>query len=367
MTHPSLGSRVDAFAYYLPQFYPVALNSRWWGEGYTEWNAVVRAQRGSRSPRHTTLTPGELGFYDLRLTETRRRQAELARASGLAAFCIYHYYSAGEHMLPDVVDAILNDGEPDFPFFFCWANHDWTLAWQGKPEVTTWKQEYDESRVDDHFLWLLEAFNDGRYFKIGESPVVAIYDPEAIPAILTVLGRWRELACQSGHSGLVILGIAHSASPRPTSEVGIDAWVQAAGPALNTISTWHRILPELMTPGRMWRFLRYRDYHIGSHRLSSLLKKSRADLSTLQVPLAISSWNNVGRRHRRAWYFVSDSDEFESSLRDACADAPTIHSSDGARRLVAINAWNEWGESMTVEPSHEHGDAMLSAMHRVLG
>jgi hypothetical protein len=358
--------RVDAFAYYLPQFYPIPLNSLWWGEGYTEWNAVVKSQRGIRSPSDTTLTPGELGFYDLRMTAIRRRQAELAHASGLAAFCIYHYHSAGEQILSDVVDAILDDGEPDFPFFYCWANHDWTLAWQGRPETTIWEQKYDEDVTDEHFLWMLESFKDKRYYKIGTAPVLAIHDPEAIPSTCKVLKRWRELACQSGYSGLVIMGVARTTSPTPASEVGIDAWIQAANSALASVSTWRRILPELMTPSRIWRFLRYRDYHIASHRLSTLLRESRANSITPLVPLAISSWNNVGRRHRRAWYFAPDPGEFENCLRDACADAPVICAPDGERRLVAINAWNEWGESMALEPSSEQGDAMLRAMGRAL-
>lgn len=74
-----------------------------------------------------------------------------------------------------------------------------------------------------------------------------------------------------------------------------------------------------------------------------------------------------GRRQRRAWYFAPAPGEFEDALRDACADAPVVHSPDGERRPVAINAWNEWGESMVLEPSQEHGDAMLRAMRRVLG
>lgn len=359
--------KVEAFAYYLPQFYPVALNSRWWGEGYTEWNAVVKAQRGSRSPRGTTLTPGELGFYDLRSADTRRRQAELARAGGLSAFCIYHYRSAGERMIPDVVDAILDDGEPDFPFFLCWANHDWTLAWQGRPDVVIWKQEYDEDRVDDHFRWWLEAFKDRRYYKIGSAPVMAIFHPEEIPSSAEVLGRWRELARQAGYSGLVILGVAPVVSPRPPSEVGVDAWIQGFNAALATTSPWQRALPELRTPGRIWRFLRYRDSHFAGDRLAALLRRARSTSGTALIPLAVSSWNNVGRRHRRAWYFAPAPREFEDSLRDACADAPVVHSPDGERRLVAINAWNEWGESMVLEPSQEHGDAMLRALRRVLG
>src|SRR2546429_5050502 len=187
-------ANVDAFAYYLPQFYPLPLNSAWWGEGYTEWNAVLNAQRGVRSPRGTTLTPGELGFYDLRVKATRRRQGELARLAGLSALCVYHYCSKGERILAEVVDAMLADGEPDFPFFFCWANHDWTLAWKGRPDVITWPQKYDEDSNDNHISWLLACFEDRRYFKIGSSPVLAVYRPESVPSSRQTFSRWRDLA-----------------------------------------------------------------------------------------------------------------------------------------------------------------------------
>ncbi len=43
--------------------------------------------------------PGELGFYDLRVAETRMAQAALARAHGVDAFCYYHYWFEGRRLL----------------------------------------------------------------------------------------------------------------------------------------------------------------------------------------------------------------------------------------------------------------------------
>lgn len=357
---------VDAFAYYLPQFYPIPLNSAWWGEGYTEWNAVLNAQRGVRSPKGTTLTPGELGFYDLRVKATRRRQAELARLSGLSAFCVYHYFSKGERVLAEVVDAMLADGEPDFPFFLCWANHDWTLAWKGRPGVIIWRQEYDEDSNDSHIIWLLACFEDRRYFKIGNAPVLAVYRPELVPFSRETFSRWRNLARQAGHSGLVILGVAHSLEPQSPESRGLDGWIQGTKGALTAIPAWRRAIRGLRSPGSAWRLVRYQDYPVSAKTLSKSLESSRSAPGVQLVPMVVSSWNNVGRRPMRAWYLKADPENFARDLEIAMKATPIISSPDGARRLLAVNAWNEWGESMVIEPSVEYGDAMIKALHRGL-
>ena len=78
-------------AFYLPQFHPIPENDEFWGGGFTEWTHLAAARplyRGHDQPK----LPGDLGFYDLRLPETRLAQANLARRHGIEGFCYWHYW-----------------------------------------------------------------------------------------------------------------------------------------------------------------------------------------------------------------------------------------------------------------------------------
>src|SRR4030095_1494770 len=197
--------RARLIAFYLPQFHPIPENDKWWGTGFTEWTHVAKARplfRGHYQPR----IPGDLGFYDLRLPETRAAQAELARQAGIEGFCYWHYWFAGKRLLERPFSEVLTSGEPDFPFCLGWANQTWSGIWYGAPNRFLIEQTYPGAQDHErHFYSLLPAFNDRRHIRVRDSPLFVIFQPRELPSLQEFIDQWQTLAMKNGLKGLHIV------------------------------------------------------------------------------------------------------------------------------------------------------------------
>ena len=237
---------IRAIAFYLPQFHPISENDQWWGKGFTEWTNVAKAEPlfpGHYQPH----IPADLGFYDLRLPETRQAQADLARESGIYGFCYYHYWFNGKQLLDRPFNEVLASGKPDFPFCLCWANENWTRVWDGKDNNVLIEQKYSEEDDRQHIRALADAFRDERYIRVNGKPLFLVYRATKIPDPRKTTAIWREEAQKLGIGDLYLCRVESFRDERSDpGEIGFDA-------AVGFQPDW----PTLKDPRRRGRFWHY--------------------------------------------------------------------------------------------------------------
>ena len=343
-------------AFYLPQFHPIPENDKWWGKGFTEWTNVAKAKPifpGHYQPH----VPADLGFYDLRVPETRIAQAELAREYGIEAFCYYHYWFAGKRLIEKPFNEVLESGEPDFPFCICWANQSWTGVWHGCPDRILIEQTYSGmADYSEHFYELLKAFSDDRYVKVDGMPVFLIYRPMEIPDPIRATDFWRELSFKAGLKGLYLVGISHHDSFNPEN-FGFDARISQRLPALNgRVSSHYKILKlhDFFMKDKMPTVYSYKEV------INFIVRKKKH--SKEDYPCIIPNWDNTPRSGVNGLVLHESTPElFRKQVRIALN---RVLVEPEERRLVFVKAWNEWAEGNHLEPDLRFGKGYLEVLKK---
>jgi lipopolysaccharide biosynthesis protein len=358
------GGATRLLAFYLPQFHPIPENDQWWGKGFTEWTNVAKA-RPAFPGHYQPHLPADLGFYDLRVPEVREAQADLARAYGVYGFCYYHYWFSGRRLLERPFDEVLASGRPDFPFCLCWANENWTRAWDGRDTNVLLGQT--SSAEDDvaHIRYLLTAFTDRRYVRVRGKPLFLVYRASLLgdPARTTTV--WRDEARKAGAGELFLCRVEAAGEKKgDPHDIGFDAavefqpdWGNLGRPVKDTFLT--RVARKLgFAAGTGCPHLVY-DYPTVIRRMSA-----RPAPKYPYMPCVTPSWDNAARRKAGGAVFVNSSPAvYGQWLREVVA----AHRQGPHRDLpVFVNAWNEWGEGNHLEPDLRHGRAYLEATREAL-
>ncbi len=348
--------QVRAIAFYLPQFHPIPENDAWWGKGFTEWTNVTKARPNFRG-HYQPHVPGDLGFYDLRAAETRIAQARLAREAGIHGFCFYYYWFAGKRLLFRPLEEMLVSGEPDFPFCICWANEDWTRAWDGKSSEVLIGQEHSEADSRAFIRGLYPFFRDRRYIRVKGRPLLLIYRIDIIPDLRATVDLWRRECAEAGIPDPYLVAVQSFGIGDPTP-YGFDAAVEF--PPHGTDLERHcneRYQEKLLNPSFTG--------HIVDMRRVIEVARRRVLPSYRLFRGVMPAWDNTARRQDTALIFVESSPErYEAWLSSMVAQ--TRERLVGDERLVFINAWNEWAEGCHLEPDQRYGHAFLDATRRAL-
>jgi len=355
-----LKARVIAF--YLPQFHPIPENDKWWGKGFTEWTNVARARplfKGHNQPH----IPADLGFYDLRLPETRLAQAEMAANFGVEGFCYWHYWFAGKRLLERPFNEVLSSHEPKLPFCLGWANESWTGVWNNDPKRLLIEQTYPSQKDDrEHFEYLLKAFSDERYIHVDGKPLLYIYKPLKLIDAKRRLEYWRELAIKAGLKGLYIVGNNMLDFDSPDA-LGLDGAVIST---LGVVSSKNALLNRIQ---RISWGLR-KKLSIGGPRVIEYKKALEHLIPDMRqfdfnaYPTIMPNWDHTPRSGRKGLVLTGSTPElFSRHVSDA---VESVKNYSDQHRIIFLKSWNEWAEGNYMEPDIEWGTQYLEALRKVV-
>ena len=309
--------------------------------------------------------PGDLGFYDLRVAETRQTQAEMARTHGISGFCYWHYWFGGQRLLERPFTEVLESGEPDFPFCLGWANESWAGVWHGDPDRILMEQTYpgreDEER---HFRLVEEAFRDPRYLKVDGRPIFYVYKPRRIPECRRFVEHWQNLAVKAGLDGIYFIGedVYIDKDPWDFRANGFDAVVpNSPGVAFLRLAK-KRFLPRYLVPRLIHKILG----HPVRFKYQDFIEHNQVEPGHDDFyPSVVPNWDNTPRVGRRGFVLTHPSRElFRRQLQYAVRQ---VQDRREDRRIVFLKSWNEWAEGNYLEPDLRHGKSYLEVCREVLG
>lgn len=355
---------MKVLAFYLPQFHETEENNLWWGKGYTEWKAVKGAKplfSGHREPR----VPLNDNYYDLsdKTASTWRWQAELARKYGVYGFCIYHYWFDGKQLLEKPMEILLNHPEIDINYSICWANETWSRNWYGQNRTVLIEQTYGaEDSWKKHFNYLKIFFQDERYIRIDNKPVLHIYRSQDIPCLPEMLSLWNRLAKELGFNGLYIIsGITRTGEETRKNLIDNQYYFNPGFVLKRQLDFGERLSYLFKTAARRYsnKLLRtaFLEHLINIETIYKHIEYE--SIPDNACPCTFPQWDNTPRTGTSGLCYTNASpqlfaDHFSKLYRKY----------KDKKEFVYINAWNEWGEGAYLEPDTEYEYQYLEAIRK---
>lgn len=353
-------------AIYLPQFHETEDNNSWWGKGFTDWETVKTSEAyfpGHNQPR----IPLNQYYYDLSQKSVMERQAELAADYGIGGFCFYHYYfKDGKKELELPAENLLKWKDIRMPFCFNWANESWIRSWS-RFTGNVWAEKYENKTEDvtdtangmlaeqdygdegdwiKHFEYLLPFFQDDRYIKKDDRPVFVFYSPNDIKPLGEMTECWRRLAREAGLDGLYLIGSKLNA-PTPYLDAAL---IYEPRNSINKLNSIGKV--QIKNGVRCFSY----------DNIWDCINETAPVYGCKTYFCGVSGYDDTPRRGTSGECLTEASPAiFERQL-----ETLVQKSINEGNEFLFINAWNEWGEGMYLEPDMIDGYKYLGAVKNAL-
>ena len=243
----------------------------------------------------------------------------------------------------------------------CWANEDWTRAWEASENKVLLKQNYGFEDDLNHIRHLLTYFKDPRYIRVLGKPVFVVYRPELFPDIKKTIKIWREEAKIAGLQGLY-LGYAQK-SPLDFLSAGFDFafefqpnFVRWPKPPGNDILK--RIKNKILA---VMGFAMNGMPSVYDYETYANVQKNESFKAPI-YPGITPMWDNSARKDNAFILHQSSPEKYKNWLSHIKENYPW---KEVPENFIFINAWNEWAEGNHLEPCQKWGSDYLEITKEV--
>lgn len=365
-------NKVKTIAMYLPQFHVIPENSKFWGEGFTDWVGVKKSSpifEGHEQPR----VPLNKNYYDLSIKENIAWQAKIAKENGVYGFAMYHYWFSNDHnLLTKPSELLLENKYININFCFAWDNSNWKRTWSklrgndwspvedrvkkesnhDEPEIL---MEYVLGEEDDwkvHFEYLLSFFKDKRYIKHDNKPMFIIFNWSE--KISQMANYWDHLARENGFAGMYMIYRPGTNVYFHNNECNFTyepTWAFSGNLFARIVIKMHNLLGIK----RVWKY----DY---DKVWNTILKRAENEKDSNRYYGAIVRFDDTPRRGKAARIILNDSPQKFSNYYNQLIKICKKQN----KEYIFLTAWNEWGEGSYLEPDEKDRYDYLEALHNAI-
>ena len=354
------GGDVKLIAWYLPQYYEMEVNNKYHGKGFTEWTSVTRnipLFTGHIQPH----LPYDVGFYNLTMYDSLKRQVDLAKEYGIYGFCIDYYWFSGTRTMEKPLNLLLENKDLDIHYCLNWCTENWTALWDGENKGLIFEQKLEPECDRLFFDDILPYFRDERYIKIEEKPVLMVYKCKLFERerFMAFLSNIRTYAKESGFPDLYIM-LTTADFKEDVKSWGADALCEYP-----TTSIGGNICADIK--GYINPNFKSRNTIIDYSRIVSERTYWRAYPSASCYYSVLTNFDNSPRKGYSENCIItvnSNPDEYKHWLKDVIRRTKKEHRADDCYAFIL--AWNEWAESAHLEPDMYYGYGYLDATKQAL-
>lgn len=358
--------KYDIAAFYWPAYHYEPRLEFIFPEKRGEWEIIYHAK--PKDAKHLQPKVPLWGDQDEADPKVMDQKISAAVSHGVNVFIFDWYWYEGKPLLEDCINnGFLKSNNNRMKFYIMWANHNATTYWDAKnPNKDS---VYFKGGVDRPTFNIIvdriinNYFKQPSYYKIDGKPVFCIYELKTFidglggpEAAKEALNDFRKKTIAAGFPGLHLQGILWSALPSMLKGVPAEK-----------VKTQDNVLKYFgfnSLTNYCWAHLQNPegDYEKWADASTNMWKVFDRDFSIPYFPNITVSWDANPRFLFKSGYITNSTpDKFLKYLIKAKV---YVDEHPGQKRLITINAWNEWSEGSYLEPDTLHGMKYLEAIKK---